>query len=129
MADAAVLVFEGAIVPVGCGLEGKRHHNEGQEYGQNSACDVPTIQQILQSPIPMPLRRTKRRNGRFKFMLVSLNSPARSHLQHIAIARHQFVQHRIDEETEEKAREQACHNHDREGLLRIRADARGKRRG
>jgi hypothetical protein len=37
MADAAVLVFKGTVVPVGCGLEGERHHYDGHEDGNDPA--------------------------------------------------------------------------------------------
>jgi hypothetical protein len=37
MANAAVLVFEGSVVPVGCGLEGERHHQDGHQDGNDAA--------------------------------------------------------------------------------------------
>jgi hypothetical protein len=37
MADAAVLVFKGTVVPVGCGLEGETHHYDGHEDGNDPA--------------------------------------------------------------------------------------------
>ena len=41
MADAAVLVFEGPVVPVACGLQRKGHHHKGQNGGQYPARDEP----------------------------------------------------------------------------------------
>jgi hypothetical protein len=43
MANAAVLVFEGPVVPVARGLQRERHHHKSQEGGQYPARDVPPI--------------------------------------------------------------------------------------
>ena len=75
MANAAVLVFEGSVVPVGRGLQRERRHHKGQQCGQKSACDVPS-QQGLEAPVQMLLRRRKQRNGRIEILRVSLNSIA-----------------------------------------------------
>ena len=45
--------------------------------------------------------------------------PALLYLQHVAFLRHHFVQDRIDEESQEQARNQARDNHDGERLLRV----------
>jgi hypothetical protein len=37
MANAAVLVFEGSVVPVACGLEGEGHNQDGHEDGNDPA--------------------------------------------------------------------------------------------
>src|ERR1700674_741706 len=49
------------------------------------------------------------------------------YLEHIAFTSHHFVQHGIDEESNEQAGDQARDNHNRERLLRVRANASGKR--
>ena len=38
MADAAVPVFKGPIVPVAGGLQCERHHQDGHHYGQDPVC-------------------------------------------------------------------------------------------
>src|SRR5579862_5506736 len=50
-----------------------------------------------------------------------------SDLQHVAIARHHFVQHRVHKKSEEQARHETCNYHDCEGFLRVRTDTGGKR--
>jgi hypothetical protein len=41
MADAAVLVFEGLVVPVACCLESKRQHDSSDHKGQKPVCRSP----------------------------------------------------------------------------------------
>src|ERR1035441_462367 len=50
------------------------------------------------------------------------------YLQHIALARNHLVQHRIDEEPDEKAGDEAGNDDDGKRPLRIRSDACGKSR-
>jgi hypothetical protein len=58
------------------GLQCERHHHQGQQRGQNSARDVPPVQQYPKTPNPMVLRRGKLGNSLIEFTLVSLNSLA-----------------------------------------------------
>ena len=76
VANAAVLVFKRPVVPVARGLQRERHHHQRQQCGQNSARDVPPVQQYSKTPKPMILRRSKSGNSRLEFTLVSLNSLA-----------------------------------------------------
>jgi len=41
MADPAVLVFEGLIMPVACCLKGKRQHHDRHHNGQKPVCRSP----------------------------------------------------------------------------------------
>jgi hypothetical protein len=50
---------------------------------------------------------------------------AASDLQDVAFTRNDFVENRVDEETQDQARDKACDNHNREGFLRVAADAGG----
>jgi hypothetical protein len=61
MANAAVLVFENSVVPVTRSLQRERHHDECQQRAQQPVSDVPPIHQCSKTPLPMTLRRSKRR--------------------------------------------------------------------
>ncbi len=98
MANAAVLVLEGPVVPVTRGLEGERHHQDGQQDGQDPMRSA-AWQLQFQFPHQIVLRRSNRGNRCLNFVSESPTT-ATLHLQHIAIASDQFVQHGIDEETE-----------------------------
>src|SRR5579862_147850 len=50
-----------------------------------------------------------------------------SDLQHVAIARHHLVKHRVHKKSEEQPRHEPRNYDNREGLLRVRADTGGKR--
>jgi hypothetical protein len=49
------------------------------------------------------------------------------HLQDVTFLRHHLVEDRTHDPAQEQSRNKPCHNHDGEGLLRIRTDARGER--
>ena len=49
-----------------------------------------------------------------------------SHLQYVALARHQFVQHWIHKKSQNQSRDQSRHDHDRERFLRVGTNSRGK---
>ena len=51
-----------------------------------------------------------------------------SDLQDISIVSDHLVQHRVHEEAQKESRDEACDNDDREWLLRVGTDARGKGR-
>jgi hypothetical protein len=67
MADAAVLVFEGLVVPVAGCLESKRQHDSSDHNGQKPVCRSP-LHIRTETPAQILLRRGTRCNRDYKFL-------------------------------------------------------------
>ena len=59
------------------------------------------------------------RQNKDEFLDTSQHAVASLHLQHVTLLRHHFVQHRVDEESEQQPRDQPRDNNDREWFLRV----------
>jgi hypothetical protein len=79
---------------------------------------VPVRQQIGRGR-EQDQRNGGKRQAEAQFVMTLWHLVFSLHLQHISLFCDHFVQHRVDEKSEEQPRNQTCDHHDRERLLGV----------